>query len=86
MLGQSMEVVVMAANARFLDVREETGPTVYLPFDPERFLPGQIHIAILRDSFMDDPDRIARSATFSSTSTDAGLRARIFIKFRRENT
>jgi predicted permease len=48
MLGQSMEVIGMAANTRFgyLDLREETVPTVYLPFDPERFLPGSIHFAI----------------------------------------
>ena len=46
LLGQSMEVIGLAANARFLDLREETTPTVYLPFDPERFLPGAIHFAI----------------------------------------
>jgi predicted permease len=46
MLGQSMEVIGLAANARFLGVREETVPTVYLPFDATRFLPGQVHFAI----------------------------------------
>ncbi len=46
MMGQSMEVVGLAANARFLDLREETTPTVYLPFDPARFLPGAMHVAI----------------------------------------
>jgi predicted permease len=46
MLGESMEVIGLAANARFLDLREEKTPTVYLPFDPARFLPGQIHFAI----------------------------------------
>jgi len=46
MFGQSMEVIGLAANARFLDLREETTPTVYLPYDPTRFLPGVIHFAI----------------------------------------
>jgi predicted permease len=46
MFRQSMEVIGLAANARFLDLREEKTPTVYLPFDPEEFLPGQIHFAI----------------------------------------
>jgi predicted permease len=46
MLGESIEVIGLAANARFLDLREETTPTVYLPFDPARFLPGEIHFAI----------------------------------------
>jgi predicted permease len=46
MLGESIEVVGLAANARFRDLREEKTPTVYLPFDPARFLPGQIHFAI----------------------------------------
>jgi predicted permease len=49
MLGQSIEVIGLAANARFLDLRQETTPTVYLPFDPARFLPGQIHFAIRTD-------------------------------------
>lgn len=46
MSGESMEVIGLAANARFRDLREETTPTVYLPFDPARFLPGEIHVAI----------------------------------------
>jgi predicted permease len=46
MLGQSIEVIGLAANARFLDLREEKTPTVYVPFDPARFLPGEIHFAI----------------------------------------
>jgi predicted permease len=46
MFGKSMEVVGLAANARFLDLREETTPTVYVPFDPAEFLPGEIHFAI----------------------------------------
>ena len=46
MLDQSMEVVGLAANAHFLDLREETTPTVYVPFDAARFLPGEIHFAI----------------------------------------
>jgi predicted permease len=45
-LGQSVQVIGLAANARFLDLREETTPTVYLPYDPTRFLPGDIHFAI----------------------------------------
>src|SRR5688572_12254465 len=46
MLGQSIEVIGLAANARFIDLRQETTPTVYMPFDPARFLPGEIHFAI----------------------------------------
>jgi predicted permease len=43
---ESMEVVGLAANARLSSVREETAPTMYFPFDPARFVPGQIHFAI----------------------------------------
>jgi predicted permease len=46
MLDQTIEVIGLAANARFLDLREEATPTVYVPFDPARFLPGEIHFAI----------------------------------------
>jgi predicted permease len=46
MLGQSIEVVGLVANARFRGLREETVPTVYVPFDAARFLPGPIHFAI----------------------------------------
>jgi predicted permease len=42
---RSWEVIGMAANARFLDVREQGIPTVYFPFNAKEFLPGPIHIA-----------------------------------------
>lgn len=46
MFGQSMEVVGLASNTRFVDLREEKTPVVYRPFDPGEFLPGEIHFAI----------------------------------------
>jgi predicted permease len=81
MLGQSLEVIGLAANARFLDLREETTPTVYVPFDPARFLPGAIHFAI-RAALASDPlaaevrrvvASVDRAVPLTEFHTQAGL-------------
>jgi predicted permease len=46
MLGRSIEVIGLAANAHFLELRDPETPTVYMPFDPAQFLPGEVHVAI----------------------------------------
>jgi ABC-type antimicrobial peptide transport system permease subunit len=72
MLGQSMEVIGMVANARFgyLDLREEAVATVYLPFDAARFLPGSIHFAI-RSAI--GPDQLAAEVRRAVASLDRAV-------------
>lgn len=70
MFRQSMEIVGLAANARFLNLREETTPTVYLPYDPTEFLPGPIHVAI-RSAI--DPDQLAADVRRVVASLDPAV-------------
>jgi predicted permease len=70
MLGQSIEVVGLAANARFLNLREETTPTVYVPYDPTRFLPGVIHFAIRAGL---SPDQLAADVRRAAAEVDPAV-------------
>jgi ABC-type antimicrobial peptide transport system permease subunit len=70
MLGQSIEVVGFAANARFLNLREETTPIVYMPYDPTRFLPGVIHFAIRAGL---SPDQLAADVRRAAAALDPAV-------------